>query len=652
MLDAIVIAIVLGIAAQVLAERFRLPAILPLLIFGMVAGPSVLGWFDPAELGEGLEVLVHVGVAVILFEGGLSLNLKQLSRVGGAVRNLLTLGAAITTFASAWLAHVVIGLPWPTAFLFGAIVMVTGPTVIAPLLRHMIAPRRLKVILTSEGLIIDAIGATVAYLVLQWVERARMPFNTLMREVLNVALAGIILGFVAGMLARFATRSRLFGGEIRNLAILSILLLCYLGAEHQAHQSGILASVVMGVTMSAGQLPDLGKIRIFKGQLTIFLISFVFVLLAAQLDLQAMIGLGTGGLLVVAGLIFAIRPLSVFLSIWPRQLALKERIALALTAPRGIVAAAVASLSAISLREAGIGGAETLEALVYLVILTTGVWATLMAIVLPRVLGYVDDPSRRRAVLVGANRLSEVIGEVIARTGRSVTVVDSVPWRMDRSRDRGFHTVQGDARDVSTYEEAGVERDTLLVAATTNDELNLLVAELVHQEFGVEHPVVTLQTPPEEFGTRSRAWIDLLGGRGVDIPGWIRRLDAGQEIHMVDIEMGDEEAVKTVRDLHRRWPKEVLALCGWQGSEVTFRLTGERWEDHARLTLLVTSGRPLEFLQTTAGEHLVRPDETPEEVVAGTEATEEYVAHESADERDEDAAGGESRPIEPSGVGS
>jgi hypothetical protein len=237
-----------------------------------------------------------------------------------------------------------------------------------------------------------------------------------------------------------------------------------------------------------------------------------------------------------------------------------------------------------------------------------------MAMVLPRLLGYTDDPSRRRAVLVGANRLSELVGEVFTRTGRSVTMVDSVPWRLDRSRDRGFHTVQGDARDVSTYEEAGVERDTVLLGVTTNDELNLLVAELAHTEFGVEHPVVALQEPPEEFGTRSRAWVDLLGGRGVDVPGWIRRLDAGQELHLVDVVMGDGETLKAIQDLERRWSKEALVVCGWTGTEISFRLEPDRMAGHERLTLLVTSGRPLEFLQTHIGDRLVRPDAEPTRV--------------------------------------
>jgi len=171
---------------------------------------------------------------------------------------------------------------------------------------------------------------------------------------------------------------------------------------------------------------------------------------------------------------------------------------------------AVASLAAREMAKVGIGGASEMEGLVYLTILITGTWSTAGALLLPRVLGFTADPARRRAVLIGANGLTEALARLLAAAGRTTLAVDAVSWRLDRFRAAGLLTVVGDARDAAAYEEAGVERDSLVVAGTTNDELNLLVAELVRAEFGVEHPVVALQAPPDELGRRSRAWIDLL----------------------------------------------------------------------------------------------------------------------------------------------
>ena len=599
-LTTLVAAVVLGILAQILAERFQLPAILPLLAFGILCGPAGLAFFEPTALGEVLEVLVHLGVAVILFEGGLSLDPRRLIQVGAPVRNLLTVGVVVTWAGSALAAHELLGMAWSTAVLFGAIMTVTGPTVVVPLLRHMIAPRPVKTVLLSEGLIIDPIGAVLAYLVLQWIERAGVPLRELAGEMLAVAATGAVLGFVAGAMAKLVIRSRMVSGELRNLTILALLMVCYLMAEGQAAQSGILAAVVMGFTMSAAETPDLTSVRAFKGQLTTLVISVLFVLLAGRLEPSAMVGLGWSGVWVVALLILVVRPVAVFASVMPGQLSWRDRVLLALTAPRGIVAAAVASLAAHQLAGLEVAGAEQVEGLVYLGIIGTGVFSTGAALIVPRLLGYTTDPSRRRTVLVGANALTEVLAGLLHGEDRQVVVVDATPWRLDRFRNAGYGTVCGDARDSITFEEAGVQRDTTVVAATTNDELNLLVAELVHDEFGVEHPVVALQRPPEEFGRLSRTWMDLLGDRGFDVPRWIRQMENGKAAVLM-VEEGDDEVVALIREVEREHPRGVLRLVTWAEGSPSFEV-GDGRMTGGRFALLVASGRPAEMLAPLAAE--------------------------------------------------
>lgn len=596
LLETVALAIFLGILAQVVAERFKLPAILPLLIFGMAAGPQMAGLLRPADLGDGLEVLIKLGVGIILFEGGLSLDPAQLRKVGTPVRNLLTVGVVVTGVLAAWAAHVVTGLDWGAAALFGAIVTVTGPTVIVPLLRHMIAPRRVRTIMVSEGLIVDPIGAVLAYLVLQWIERSGQDLGPLLSELAVLVAVGLILGFVAGSLAKFAAQSRLVGRELRNLVILALLVGCFALAEKQVPESGILASVVMGLTLSAARIPDLEPLRSFKEQLTVLLISVLFILLAGQLDLFIILALGWRGVVVGGLIILFIRPLAVAASVWPSHLDLKQRSLLALTAPRGIVAAAVASLSAIQLRAAGIEGAEVLEGLVYLVILMTGVWATLMAVVLPRALGYVGDPSRRLTVLVGANALTNLLAETLSDAGRKVVVVDSVQRKLEAMQRKDVLTVRGDARDASTYEKAGIERDTHVLAVTTNDELNLLVAELVRDEFGVEHPVVALQRPSEEFGSRRRAWVDLLGGRGTEIMRWIRLVE-NDRVEVFTVPAGDEQTRLTLEAMTDDEVPEVLFLCGWVSGDPIFRSLLDNWDRYETVTLLALRGEQGSVLQ-------------------------------------------------------
>jgi len=616
LLETVAIVISLGIGAQVLAERFKIPAILPLLLLGMAFGPQALGLFDPAALGDGLEVLVKIGVAIILFEGGLSLDPLQLRRVGAPVRNLLTIGVLVTGVLSAWLAHAVTGMAWSAAALFGAIVTVTGPTVIVPLLRHMIAPRRVRTVLVSEGLIVDPIGAVLAYLVLIWIERTGTQVEALMSELLVLAAVGAGVGFIAGSLARVIATTRLVGRELRNLVILALLIAAFVLAEAQVPESGILASVVMGLTLSAARVPDLEPLRSFKEQLTVLLISVLFVLLSGQLDLGAVWDLGWNGLLVAGGLILVIRPLSVIASVWPGQLDWRERTLLALTAPRGIVAAAVASLSAITLRELpGMAeSAATLEGLVYLVILVTGTWATAMAVILPRALGYVGDPSRRMTVIVGSNALSLAVGQTLAKAGRKVVIIDAVATKLDAARSLELLASKGDARDAGTYERAGVERDTQVLALTTNDELNLLVAELVREEFGVEHPVVALQRPSEEFGSKRRAWIDLFGGRGIAVGKWIRWFE-GDQATAVTLEMADEQARLTVGELLQEEREEVVFLCSWDGDEPKFRLElesdVEELDEFGEVTLLALRQRGKEIAERFAGDDEEVVEEPP-----------------------------------------
>lgn len=615
-------AIFLGTMAQLVAERFKLPAILPLLLFGALAGTSRIGFglVQPDALDPVLEILIHLGVAVILFEGGLSLDLRQLAKVRGAVRNLLTIGVTVTAVGGAIVAHWATGIPWSTAALFGAIVTVTGPTVIAPLLRHMIAPREVKTVLLSEGLIIDPIGVVLAYLVLQWIERAGVPFKEIGFELVALALTGGAVGYLAGALARWLTSSRFCSRELRNLAVLAILMLGYLISENQAHQSGVLMAVVMGMTVSAGKIPDLEPLKAFKEQLTTLVISVLFILLSAQLDLTAMIALGWGGVAVVVGLTFLVRPLAVMLSVHGEQhLGAKERILLAMTAPRGIVAAAFASLAARQLHRAGIAGGAMLEGLVYLVILATGAWATLMAVVLPHWLGYRGDPSRRLTVLVGASPLTISLAALLTARGRKAVILDASRSRVAAARLQGARAQMGDARDAASYERIGVESDASVLALTPNDELNLLIAELVRDEFGIDHPVISLQQPSEEFGVKRRAWIDQLGERPVALPRWSQRLESDQA-EILTVPVADESAREQVQDYAQEHPAAVVLLCGWKGDLPRFGKVMENLASFDEVSLLVSKAEASEPLQAIARAAAAASEQAGEATAGGSGA--------------------------------
>lgn len=651
-LETLVFAIVLGITAQQLAHRLKLPAILPLLIFGMAAGPHGLGLFNPADLGFGhLEVLIHLGVAIILFEGGLSLELGQLKTVSKTLRNLLTVGTIVTGLGAAALAHYVLALGWPAAALFGSVVTVTGPTVIVPLLRHMIAPRKVRTTLMSEGLMIDPIGAVLAYMVLQLILNKDLGPRELLVQLLTLAFAGALLGFAGGALARVLVGTRRTPEELRGLVVLAIVAGTYLLAEASAEQSGVLAAVVMGLTMAAWKVADLLAVKAFKGQLTILIISVLFILLSAKLDLRLMLDLGIPGLAVVAGLILIVRPLAVLLSVPPSELDGRQRVVLALTAPRGIVAAAVASLSAIQLRDV-VGAADDaamLEGLVYLTILITCTWATIMSPILPRALGYLNDPSRRRVILVGAHPASIAIARMLSEEKWSATIVDASRAKLDEARSKGVATTFGDARVTTTYEDAGTERDSYVLALTTNDELNMLIANLVRNEFGVEHPVIAFQSPHEEFGSLRGAWVDLLTGGPVSMLRWSRLLEDHQA-DLLTTPLPKGEGLSEVRSVLRSQGSDYLLICGWNGHQPRFKLSLSQLDEVERVSVITVRGEARNRLEAALArdqEEVDMPNAAGQgdDTDTGSKGTDNATPVHSIDEEPADQAATQRMPI-------
>jgi hypothetical protein len=264
-----------------------------------------------------------------------------------------------------------------------------------------------------------------------------------------------------------------------------------------------------------------------------------------------------------------------------------------------------------------------MEGLVYLTILATGVWSTIVAVVAPRILGFTSDPTRRRAVMVGANPLTGIIGELLTASGKKTLAIDGASWRLDRFRSAGLNTVCGDARDAVTHEEAGVERDSTVVVATTNDELNLLVAELVHTEFGVEHPVVAIARPPDDLGRRSRGWLDLLGGRDVDVPRWNRRID-NHKTYRLRIDVQDADKMALLRQAEREHPDEVLRLAGKINQEITLAVKDQALTQLEYLEVLVVAdSRAREILEAAVIETEDQPsieEESTEDEISSNDS--------------------------------
>jgi NhaP-type Na+/H+ or K+/H+ antiporter len=472
------LAMFIGVFAQVVARHTNVPGIVLLLIAGVLLGPDGAGLIRPEALGRGLEGIVGFAVAVILFEGGLNLDWRVLRRQQKPIQRLVLLGSLLTAVGAALFAHAFMAWEWRRAFLFGTLVIVTGPTVITPLLRRIHARHSIDTILEAEGIFIDAVGATIAVVALEVLlappgqRVGRAAFGILMRFGVGT-LVGIAGGGLFSLLMRF--RSALPEGLV-NVAALASAVALFEISNAITPESGITAAILAGMVVGHTRSHDLEELRGFKEQLTVLLVATLFVLLAADVRLSEIYALGWRGVCTVLALIFVVRPVNVFASTFRTELELREKLFLSWLAPRGIVAAAVSSLFAQRMSDAGIEGGEAMRALVFLVIAMTvlvqgmsaGLVASLLRVRLPRDVGF---------AILGANDMARNLGAALAAATREeIVFIETNPEAARLAEEAGFKVVFGDGLDERSLIKARVQTRRACIAATPNESVNFLFA--------------------------------------------------------------------------------------------------------------------------------------------------------------------------------
>lgn len=417
---------VLSLLCQWLAWRVRVPAILFLLAAGIIAGP-VAGVLVPSEVfGELLFPLVSLSVAIILFEGSLTLRFGEIKGHGKMVRNLIPVGTAVTWLIGTLAAKWALNLSWPISLLFGAIVVVTGPTVIVPLLRSVRPTSTISNILRWEGIVIDPVGALLAVLVYEGIVssgQGSLLGHSLYLFGLAVAV-GTVLGCLGGYFMGLALRKHLLPQYLHNAATLTFMLGLFALSNNLAHESGLLTVTVMGIWMANMKNVPIEDILEFKESLSVLLISALFIILAARIEFQAIAELGTGLVWVLLAVMLVARPITVWLSSIGTELTLREKLFLSWISPRGIVAAAVSALFAFKLTELGYEDAGVLVPMVFMVIIATVTLQSLTARPLARALG-VAQPAAYGFLIMGANPIARQIASMLKKREIPVVVTDS-----------------------------------------------------------------------------------------------------------------------------------------------------------------------------------------------------------------------------------
>ena len=489
--------------AQWLAWKIKVPAIIPLIMIGLALGP--LSTFftpygdklldgDQIFSGDLLFAFVSISVGIILFEGGLTLKLKEIRHQAGVVRNLLIFGPILTLGIGGLAAHLLLDLNYRLAFLFGALIIVSGPTVVIPILRNVRPNERINNVLKWEGILIDPLGALIAVLVYEFIQISHFEnedtLGVLKTFVITIA-SGVFVGGVAAWFLRWILLKNRIPGYLRNVVALGLVIFAFTFSEFISHEAGLMAATFMGIVIANIKIEDFHKILSFKEDISILLISVLFILLSSRIDIEQLEKLGLHAIILFAIVVFVIRPLIVWLSCLGSKFNWREVIFMAWVGPKGIVAAAVASLFALQLTNndgTTIDGeqAELILPLTFLMIVGTVVLQGATAKPLAKLLK-VEREEPTGFLIAGANENSRFLAKYLKSQGVKVILADTSKANIREALRMGFNVYEGNILGDSVFDDLDLTNIGQLLAMTSSSEVNNLAIKYFTNEFGEDN---------------------------------------------------------------------------------------------------------------------------------------------------------------------
>lgn len=503
----------MGILAQWVAWRFKIPAILPLILIGLLVGPIAaeflsdegVKWIQPVyKDGRGLfpdESLfnfVSLAISVILFEGGLTLRTGEIKNVGPVITKLITVGSLVTFFGAAIAAHFIFYLSWEISFLFSALIIVTGPTVITPILRNIPLKKDVSAVLKWEGILIDPIGALVAVLVFEFisVDAGGEFTKTVFIEFGKIVLFGSSFGFTFAHALNLSINKKWIPHYLLNVFALAAVLGVFVLSDVFAQESGLLAVVVMGMVLGNSKSPYLKELLYFKESLSVLLISILFILLAANINIEDLLLIYNWNTAVLFGIVvFVLRPMGVFLSTIGSNLKLNEKLFIGWVGPRGIVAAGIASLFGLKLAKDGVPGAEYITPLVFMIVLGTVLLNATTARLFAKLAGVFLTKSGG-ILIVGASKVSRILGDYLESNGRHVVLIDSNISNINKAQEMGLEAINTNIYSDKLTDNIELNDVGYLMALTGNTDINTYAINKFSKQFG-ENGAFRLVAPEE-----------------------------------------------------------------------------------------------------------------------------------------------------------